>query len=88
MACCPFHSDKSPSIKLDDENVYCKIQGHWIIEMSEIIADINAKSIEEMKSFLSRQKENYKISYETHPTDRKQQCGQKLWRFTEAAIFV
>ena len=47
--------------KLDDENVYRKMQGHWIIEMSEMIATANAKSIEEIKSFLSRQKETYKI---------------------------
>ena len=24
--------------KIDDENVYRKMQGHWIIEMSEMIA--------------------------------------------------
>ena len=51
--------------KLDDENVYRKMQGHWIIEMSEMIATANAKSIEEIKAFLSRQKETYKIPYET-----------------------
>jgi predicted P-loop ATPase len=45
--------------KLDDDNVYRKLQGHWIIEMSEMIATANAKSIEEIKSFLSRQKEVY-----------------------------
>ena len=56
--------------KLDDDNVYRKLQGHWIIEMSEMIATANAKSIEEIKSFLSRQKEAYKIPYETHPADR------------------
>ena len=60
--------------KLDDENVYRKLQGHWIIEMSEMIATANAKSIEEIKSFLSRQKEVYKIPYETHPADRLRQC--------------
>ena len=60
--------------KLEDENVYRKMQGHWIIEMSEMIATANAKSIEEIKSFLSRQKETYKIPYETHPADRKRQC--------------
>ena len=49
--------------KLDDDNVYRKLQGHWIIEMSEMIATANAKSIEEIKSFLSRQKEVYKIPY-------------------------
>ncbi len=121
--------------KLDDDNVYRKLQGHWIIEMSEMMATANAKSIEEIKSFLSRQKEVYKIPYETHPADRpvsaylaalpmlltscpltvqatavlsrswctrsrrrftfwrtkplpepiSSRCGQKLWRFTEAA---
>ena len=60
--------------KLDDDNVYRKLQGHWIIEMSEMIATANAKSIEEIKSFLSRPKETYKIPYETHPADRRRQC--------------
>ena len=60
--------------KLDDENVYRKLQGHWIMEMSEMIATANAKSIEEIKSFLSRQKETYKVPYETHPADRLRQC--------------
>ena len=43
-------------------------------EMSEMMATANAKSIEEIKSFLSRQKEVYKIPYETHPADRPRQC--------------
>ena len=60
--------------KLDDENVYRKMQGHWIIEMSEMIATANAKSIEEIKSFISRAKETYKVPYETHPADRLRQC--------------
>ena len=60
--------------KLDDENVYRKMQGHWIIEMSEMMATVNAKSIEDIKSFISRQKETYKIPYETHPEDRPRQC--------------
>ena len=60
--------------RLDDDNIYRKLQGHWIIEMSEMIATANAKSIEEIKSFLSRQKEVYKIPYETHPADRPRQC--------------
>lgn len=60
--------------RLDDENVFRKLQGHWIIEMSEMIATANAKSIEEIKSFLSKQKETYKVPYETHPQDRLRQC--------------
>ena len=60
--------------KLDDDNIYRKLQGHWIIEMSEMIATANAKSIEDIKSFLSRQKETYKAPYEVHPKDHKRQC--------------
>lgn len=60
--------------KIDDDNVYRKIQSHWIIEMSEMLATANAKSIEETKSFISRTKETYKVPYETHPADRLRQC--------------
>ena len=59
---------------LEDENVYRMLQGHWIMEMSEMIATANARSIEEIKSFLSRQKETYKVPYEVHPADRPRQC--------------
>ena len=58
----------------EPENIYRKLQGHWIIEISEMIATANAKSIEEIKSFLSRQKETYKIPYEKYPEDRPRQC--------------
>ena len=34
--------------KLDDDRVFLKLQGHWIIEMSEMLATSNAKSIEEI----------------------------------------
>ena len=44
--------------RLDDDNVYRKLQGHWIIEMSEMIATANAKSIEEIKSFLSKDRKS------------------------------
>ena len=60
--------------KLDDENVYRKIQGHWIIEMSEMMATATAKSIESIKAFLSKQKETYKTPYDRHPKDRLRQC--------------
>ena len=60
--------------KLDDDNVYRKLQGHWIIEMSEMLATSNAKSIEEIRSFISRQKETYRTPYETQPKDRLRQC--------------
>ena len=60
--------------RIDDDNVYRKMQRHWIIEMSEMIATANAKSIEDIKSFISRAKETYKVPYETHPADRLRQC--------------
>jgi len=39
-----------------------------------MLATANSKSIEETKAFLSKQKDNYKIPYETHPQDRLRQC--------------
>ena len=60
--------------RLDDDNVYRKLQGHWIIEMPEMLATVNAKTVEEIKSFLSKQKDNYKVPYEVHPEDRPRQC--------------
>ena len=60
--------------KIDADDVYHKMQGHWIIEMSEMIATANAKSIEDIKSFLSRQKETFRTPYDKHPEDRRRQC--------------
>jgi predicted P-loop ATPase len=60
--------------KLDDDKVYTKLQGHWIIEMSEMLATSSAKSIEEVRSFISRQKETYRTPYESQPKDRPRQC--------------
>lgn len=42
--------------------------------MSEMLATANARSLEEIRAFLSRQKESYKIPYETHPEDRPRKC--------------
>ena len=60
--------------KLDDENVFRKMQGHLIIELSEMIATASARSIEDIKSFISRQSDIYKVPYETQPKDRPRQC--------------
>ena len=59
---------------MDDENVYRKMQGHWIIEMAEMLGTASAKSVEEIKAFLSRQKETYKVPYDKFPKDRRRQC--------------
>ena len=60
--------------KLEDENIYRRLRGHWIVELSEMVATSRAKSIEETKSFLSRQKETYKDLYALHAVDRPRQC--------------
>ena len=52
--------------------MFLKLQGHWIIEMSEMLATSSAKSIEEIRSFISRQKETYRTPYEPSP---KTGCG-------------
>lgn len=54
---------------LDDENIYRKLQGHWIIEFSEMLATANTKTVEAIKAFLSRQKDTYKIPYDKYPHD-------------------
>ena len=60
--------------RLDDENIYRRLRGHLIVELSEMVATARAKSIEETKSFLSRQKETYKDLYAIHAVDRPRQC--------------
>ena len=59
---------------IDKDDVYLQMQGHWIIEMSEMLATANAKSIEEIKSFISRLKETYRTPYDKFPKDRQRQC--------------
>ena len=59
---------------LEAKDVYEKIQGHWMIEMSEMTAALNAKTNEAVKSFLSRQKETYRTPYDRIPEDRPRQC--------------
>ena len=59
---------------LSGDDVFERLQGHWIIEMSEMLATSNAKNIETIKSFISRQKETYRIRYDKHTEDRPRQC--------------
>lgn len=58
---------------IDKDDVYVQMSGHWIIEMSEMLATANAKSIEEIKSFISRMKETYRTPYDKFPKDRQRQ---------------
>lgn len=59
---------------LNDEKVYGKLRRHWIMEMSEMIAAVSAKSNEEIKSFLVRQKDTFRIPYQQYEEDRLRQC--------------
>lgn len=60
--------------RLDDDKIFQRLVGHWIIEMSEMLATNNAKSVEESRSFFSRQKDTYRVPYESQPRDRQRQC--------------
>ncbi|MFR7390340.1 MAG: VapE domain-containing protein [Blautia faecis] len=59
---------------MDDDNVYRKMQGHWIIEMSEMMATVNAKSMRILSLLSAGRRKPIKFPYETHPEDRPRQC--------------
>lgn len=58
---------------LNDSKIYERLQGHWIVELSEMSAARKA-DVEEIKAFLSRQKDNYRMPYSRTPEDRLRQC--------------
>lgn len=59
---------------IDDEQVYQKLAGHFIIELPEMIPMLNAKNAETIKAFISRQKDSYRIPYDKLSKDRPRQC--------------
>ena len=59
--------------KLDDGKIHERLQRHWIAEMSEMLAVNNSKSNEEIKAFLSRTQDTYRVPYSVYPTDWKRQ---------------
>lgn len=71
MEDCYFTDDLK---RLDDDKVFQRLQGHWIIEMPEMLAILNAKMVEETKSFVSRQSDNYRTPYDIHAVDHSRQC--------------
>lgn len=60
---------------LDDESTARKLQAKWIIEFSEMLATANTKTVEAVKSFLSRQTDVYRIPYERYARDFPRQCA-------------
>jgi predicted P-loop ATPase len=59
---------------LSDDRMAARLQAHWIVELVEMLAVINAKAEEELKCFISREKDTYRTPYDKHPRDRKRQC--------------
>lgn len=59
---------------VEGEDIYEQMSGHFIIEMSEMLATASAKFIEAIKSFISRQSETYRTPYDRFPKDRQRQC--------------
>ena len=57
-----------------DKKVYENLNGHWIIEIPEMVALLHAKCVEETKAFLSRQWDNYRFPYDKFATDHPRQC--------------
>ena len=60
--------------KVNDEKCFEKMLGHWIIEMSEMLAVKSAKSVEDLKSFISRQSDTYRVPYSKFSITAKRQC--------------
>ena len=59
---------------VSDEKIFHRLNGHWIMEMSEMVATANAKSIEEIKSFLSRDKDFCRLPYDRFGSDHPRQA--------------
>ena len=60
--------------KLDDEKIFRSLAGHWIMEVPEMAATANTKNIEDIKAFLSRDKDNYKYPFDRFASDHPRQC--------------
>lgn len=56
-----------------DKTAAEKLQGYWIIEISEL-AGIRKAEVEAVKSFLSREKDIYRQSYGRHTVEHPRQC--------------
>lgn len=48
----------------NQKDTFEKMAGKWVIELGEMLATTNAKTVESIKSFLSRQADSYRTPYE------------------------
>lgn len=60
--------------ELNAKSVFEHLNGHWILEIPEMLAILQAKSVEETKSFISRLSDNYRIPYDKFAADHARQC--------------
>ena len=60
--------------KLDDDKIYERLAGHWFCEMAEMLALLNTRYNEAIKSFLSSQVDNYRKPYGIRAEDIPRQC--------------
>lgn len=50
------------------------LSGGWICEMSELLALTKSKEVEAVKSFITRQNDNYRAPYTKYPVDNLRKC--------------
>lgn len=59
---------------LSDDDMYEKLCGHWPIELAEMSALVSAKSIQAIRSFITRTKDTYRVKYSRYVHDFPRQC--------------
>ena len=61
-------------ISMDGQEGREAIEGAWICEISELLALTKAKEVEAVKSYITRQNDNYRKPYERRVTDNPRKC--------------
>ena len=59
---------------LESDDVFEKLQGHMIVEMAEMLATVRASNAEEIKSFITRQTDVYRIRYDKYTSEHPRKC--------------
>lgn len=59
---------------MDSSKIFERIQGKWIVELSEMLVSKTARYIEAIKGTLSRQQDVYRTPYATQAKTRPRQC--------------
>ena len=59
---------------LEGDDVFEKLQGHMIVEMAEMLATVRASNAEEIKAFITRQVDVYRIRYDKFVSEHPRKC--------------